>query len=228
RNTWLRCLFEQQAPAERRYLVAEGGATRNPRRDAPKRSGTMAQTTQKAKGDGHNRWPHRLRCVAKTGKKERQSSFLCSGRSLRLVLARSSSSSSDMESYISFAAPFRLDALDSPRLADSAAPAAFCCALDWAGMIVSSVIRILTGSCHPETEWADEGCVARRNDPAICRYKGGRRSGARLGCHRNHHVAYLLPGFDVLVRLHDVVQRIAPVDDGPEVAVFDQSFEEDD
>src|SRR5215813_5325439 len=40
-----------------------------------------------------------------------------------------------MERYISCAAPTSSDADCSPRLAASAAPAAFCCALDFAGMV---------------------------------------------------------------------------------------------
>jgi len=49
----------------------------------------------------------------------------CSGFPLRLVDANSSRSRSLML-YISFAAPLRLPGLVSPRLAASAAPAAFC------------------------------------------------------------------------------------------------------
>jgi len=58
----------------------------------------------------------------------------CSGFPLRLVDANSSSSRSLIELYISFAAPLRLPGLVSPRLAASAAPAAFCWAADLAGM----------------------------------------------------------------------------------------------
>ena len=50
----------------------------------------------------------------------------CSGFPLRLVDANSSRSRSLIELYISFAAPLRLPGLVSPRLAASAAPAAFC------------------------------------------------------------------------------------------------------
>src|SRR3546814_16548020 len=42
-----------------------------------------------------------------------------------------------MDSYMDFEAPFSSLFFVSPRLADSAAPAAFCCALDFAGMVVS-------------------------------------------------------------------------------------------
>src|SRR3546814_16957946 len=42
-----------------------------------------------------------------------------------------------MDSYMDFEAPFSSIFFVSPRLADSAAPAAFCCALDFAGMVVS-------------------------------------------------------------------------------------------
>jgi hypothetical protein len=56
------------------------------------------------------------------------------GSFLRFVFAKSLSCFSDMESTISFDAPFRLDFLRSPRLAANAAPAAICCFFDLAGM----------------------------------------------------------------------------------------------
>jgi len=46
-----------------------------------------------------------------------------------------------MESTISRDAPFSLLLGVSPRLAESAAPAAFCCALDFAGIGVSPLDR---------------------------------------------------------------------------------------
>jgi hypothetical protein len=57
------------------------------------------------------------------------------GSFLRLVLAKSLSCFSDMESAIFFDAPFRLDLLRSPRLAANAAPAAICCFFDLAGIV---------------------------------------------------------------------------------------------
>jgi hypothetical protein len=60
-----------------------------------------------------------------------------SGLSLREVEAISSSWSSDIDSYIALDAPLRRDRLPSPRFAASAAPAAFCCAFDFAGMSLS-------------------------------------------------------------------------------------------
>src|SRR5690606_30542791 len=66
-----------------------------------------------------------------------QSFDLCSGLPLRLVEAISSSSFSLIDLYIDFEAPFSSLTLVSPRLADRAAPAAFCCAADFAGMTLS-------------------------------------------------------------------------------------------
>jgi len=61
----------------------------------------------------------------------------CSGLPLRLVEAIFSSSFSLMDSSMLRDAPFSLLLGVSPRLADSAAPAAFCCAADLAGMTIS-------------------------------------------------------------------------------------------
>src|SRR5690606_25003634 len=63
-------------------------------------------------------------------------SFLsaCSGFPLRLVEAISSSSFLLMDSYMEREAPLSSFTGVSPRLAESAAPAAFCCAFDFAGM----------------------------------------------------------------------------------------------
>lgn len=66
------------------------------------------------------------------------------GLSLRDVEAISSSSCSDIDSYIPRDAPLKRDRLVLPRLAASAAPAAFCCALDLAGM-----------NTLPEPHWAE-------------------------------------------------------------------------
>lgn len=60
---------------------------------------------------------------------------ICSGLPLRLVEANSSSSFSLIDSYMLLDAPLSLLGLVLPRLAESAAPAAFCCAADFAGMI---------------------------------------------------------------------------------------------
>jgi hypothetical protein len=72
-------------------------------------------------------------------RKDDQSDVLYSGFSFRLVEAISSSSSSVIESNIDFEAPFSSLTFVSPRFAASAAPAAFCCAFDFAGMTDSSV-----------------------------------------------------------------------------------------
>jgi hypothetical protein len=61
----------------------------------------------------------------------------CDGLLLRLVDAIARNSFSLIELSIDFDAPFNSLLPISPRLADSAAPAAICCALDFAGMIVS-------------------------------------------------------------------------------------------
>src|SRR5512139_3756093 len=74
---------------------------------------------------------------------------LCSGRPLRLVSANSSSCRSLIDASICFDAPFSLLLGDSPRLAESAAPAAFCCAFDFAGMAVSSGARGGLVGHHP-------------------------------------------------------------------------------
>jgi hypothetical protein len=61
------------------------------------------------------------------------------GSLLRDVPARSRSSCSDIESAIALEAPLNLDFEVSPRLAESAAPAAICCFFDRAGMWISVV-----------------------------------------------------------------------------------------
>src|SRR3954469_11318934 len=62
---------------------------------------------------------------------------LCSGLLLRLVEAIFSSSFSLIDEAIDFDAPLSLLLGVSPRLADKAAPAAFCWAPDFAGMVIS-------------------------------------------------------------------------------------------
>jgi hypothetical protein len=57
------------------------------------------------------------------------------GSFLRFTLAMRSSSSSLIDSTICFDAPRRRDLGVSPRFAESAAPAAFCCCFDLAGML---------------------------------------------------------------------------------------------
>ena len=57
----------------------------------------------------------------------------CSGFPLRFVEASSSSCFSLIDFSMLLEAPFSSDFLVSPRFAESAAPAAFCCALDFAG-----------------------------------------------------------------------------------------------
>src|SRR6476646_7574766 len=59
----------------------------------------------------------------------------CSGLPLRLVEANSSSCFSLIDLYMPLDAPLSLLGPVLPRLAESAAPAAFCCAADFVGMI---------------------------------------------------------------------------------------------
>ena len=59
---------------------------------------------------------------------------VCSGLPLRFVDANSSSSISLIDEAIDFDAPLSLLFGVSPRLAERAAPAAFCCAADFAGI----------------------------------------------------------------------------------------------
>lgn len=61
--------------------------------------------------------------------------FFFVGRCLRLVDAISSSWRFDIDSAIWRDAPFNDFLLRSPRLAESAAPAAICCFFDCAGMM---------------------------------------------------------------------------------------------
>ena len=61
----------------------------------------------------------------------------CSGLPLRLVEANSSSCFSLIDSYMLLDAPLSSLTGVSPRLAASAAPAAFCCAADFAGIVAS-------------------------------------------------------------------------------------------
>src|SRR3546814_4098684 len=80
-----------------------------------------------------------------------------------------------MDSYMDFEAPFSSLFFVSPRLADSAAPAAFCCALDFAGMVVSlrlapkierSTYAFVPGSFYDDaghrTKWEEPPSLLRR------------------------------------------------------------------
>lgn len=66
---------------------------------------------------------------------------VCSGLPFRLVDAIFSSSVSLIDEAIDFDAPLSLDFGISPRFADKAAPAAFCCAADLAGMEILLFLR---------------------------------------------------------------------------------------
>jgi hypothetical protein len=65
---------------------------------------------------------------------ERATYFFFVGSFLRLVFARSRSCFSDIDSAIFLEGPFKLDFFCSPRLAAKAAPAAFCCFFERAGI----------------------------------------------------------------------------------------------
>jgi len=64
-----------------------------------------------------------------------QDLLACCGFPFRFVDAMSCNSFSDIESAMERDAPCRSLLLVSPRFADNAAPAAFCCAFDFAGMV---------------------------------------------------------------------------------------------
>ena len=72
----------------------------------------------------------------------------CSGLPLRLVEANSSSCFSLIDLYMLRDAPLSLLGLVLPRLAESAAPAAFCCAADLAGMVDLLVTVTPTSNAH--------------------------------------------------------------------------------
>ena len=67
-------------------------------------------------------------------RRNRVNYFFFVGSFLRLVLARSRSCFSDIDSAIFLEGPFKLDFFCSPRLAAKAAPAAFCCFFERAGI----------------------------------------------------------------------------------------------
>lgn len=73
--------------------------------------------------------------------------LVCSGLPLRLVEAIFSSSFSLIESAIDLDASLSLLLGVSPRLADKAAPAAFCWAWDLAGMFSSIAARAGAAVC---------------------------------------------------------------------------------
>jgi hypothetical protein len=72
----------------------------------------------------------------------------CSGLPLRLVEANSSSCLSLIDLYMLRDAPLSLLGLVLPRLAESAAPAAFCCAADFAGMVILLTTLTPTTNAH--------------------------------------------------------------------------------
>ena len=71
-----------------------------------------------------------------------------SGLPLRLVEANSSSCFSLIDLYMLRDAPLSLLGLVFPRLAESAAPAAFCCTADLAGMVDLLVTVTPTSNAH--------------------------------------------------------------------------------
>lgn len=102
-----------------------------------------------------------------------QSDFF-SGRPLRFVDASSSSSFSVMDFSMLFEAPCKLDFLTSPRFAASAAPAAFCCAFDLAGMSDPPSGTVLSrGKCCAPTMVPFERLGLRQNSPLKSARKRG-------------------------------------------------------
>src|SRR3546814_16997544 len=100
----------------------------------------------------------------------------CSCFPLRFVDAILSNSCSSMDSYMDFEAPFSSLFFVSPRLADSAAPAAFCCALDFAGMVVSlhlaPKIARSTYAFVPGSFYDDAGQIGRAScRERVCQYE---------------------------------------------------------
>jgi hypothetical protein len=89
----------------------------------------------------------------------------CSGFPLRLVEANSSSCLSVIDLYMLREAPLSLLGLVLPRLAESAAPAAFCCAADLAGMMDLFV----TGYANDQRAFG----LARSRDPRHSRNASG-------------------------------------------------------
>jgi hypothetical protein len=87
-----------------------------------------------------------MQCEPARRRAEGQSPPACFGSFLRGTLAIFANSASVIDSAMLLAAPFNADAGVSPRFADSAAPAAFCCCFDLAGMIR----RLLRSAMHEE------------------------------------------------------------------------------
>src|SRR3954451_2750177 len=94
--------------------------------------------------------------------------LLCSGRPLRLVSAKSSSCFSLIESYMLLEAPFNALFRLSPRLAERAAPAAFCWAFEVAGM-VGSLAHQSADKTLPQRGRFRQPAAALKPNPCISR-----------------------------------------------------------
>jgi len=89
----------------------------------------------------------------------------CLGFPFVFVDAIFSSSFSLIDSYIDLDAPLSEPTLVSPRLAESATPAACCCALDLAGM---SVYFPVDAGASTKRDEAAHACL--RSQTVLCRY----------------------------------------------------------
>src|SRR5690606_28555418 len=102
-----------------------GGAIRPAQSSSQRKLGALSSRSDIASSDpGLRREDGEAKDQAST---RVQSLDFFSGSPLRSVSASSSSSFSLIESYMPFDAPLSSETLVSPRLAESAAPAAFCC-----------------------------------------------------------------------------------------------------
>src|ERR671910_655054 len=90
-----------------------------------------------------------------------------SGLPLRLVEANSSNCFSLIDSYILLDAPLSLLTGVSPRLAARAAPAAFCCALDFAGIWDLRLNTSVGGNACPPRAFRFRGYFPLRRQPGV-------------------------------------------------------------
>jgi hypothetical protein len=124
----------------------------------------MPSTGAKSVGGGCRMATRKL---GKSGQEGQLSLSAFGGKFLRFVEAMSSSSFSVMDLCICFDAPFSSETFVSPRLADSAAPAAFCWTFDFAGMTRSipalACALQTTGGLEgpPAIVWSDHAVVGR-------------------------------------------------------------------
>src|SRR5690606_17384667 len=117
------------------------------------------------------------------------------GRLLRGTLAMRSSSRSVMDSTICLDAPRKRAFGISPRLAASAAPAAFCCCLDLAGMSL-----LHSRPLENATESGRSCCVKRGRQAALeCLVADDARSAGVLSTYLRLHDHTLLPSIRIRI-----------------------------